>query len=219
MRTSEWLGAVALVVAGVAAYHFAVAPRRATAPSDGGEAVEGVAERVEALERRLVRLEGGSGTPRRTNGALEARVAELETALRAGRGPTPAGDGSQPARWTEGDLAALRSMLDEVDRRKRVEATRNQVEFNVDRAVPDLPAETRTALVDRVVVYLEDTRAIQTEAATAKTPEERQAMNGRLENLRAKLSLDIQRSFPDVGEKLLQALPWTQPRRMAPPPR
>jgi hypothetical protein len=183
-----------------------------------GDADEGAAERIEGLERRVARLERDPGTPARANGALEARVAALETAIRAGRGPTaPAADGAQPARWTEGDIVALRSMLEEVDRRKRLEGTRSQVEFNVDRAAPDLPAETRAALVDRIVVFVEESRRIQTEAATSKTPEERQAMTGRLENLRAKLALDLQRSHPEIDEKVLQALPWTQPRRMAPP--
>jgi hypothetical protein len=221
MRSSHWLGTIALVVAAIAAYHLVVArPPGHGAPANGADA-ERLAERLDDLERRLARAENAPRTAPAANGSLDARVRELETALRAGRGPTPATDASQPARWTEGDIAALRSMLEEVDRRRRIETQRKQVETMVDRAVADQPAETRTAIVDRVVAYIEEVRAIQTEgAANARTTEERKALADQLENLRAKLSLDLERSFPDVGPKLLKALPWTQPRGLGPvPPR
>jgi hypothetical protein len=189
------LTSVFVTAVGVAAYHALAAKP----PADDSKANATLAQDVRVLRAEFERLR-----------------ADLLKAARVGNpAPAPAGDGSttglpatKPPTWTDEQVATMRSLMEEVERRREQERETEGVKRRLDALSLSLsPAETDRVL-GIALDYTRQAREVVPRNALAMTPEERQAALDKRGQLRSDLEATF-RGFlpPETVEKLMKAFP------------
>ena len=158
---------------------------------------------------------------------LIARLASLERRLipssadAGGRelGQLPSGVGQTPGSWTEEQVSAFRSMLDEVDRRRTIDKETAAYRDLVLRVEPNLAPADASATISLVTDFMRDIRTLFAGASAGGTTEERAATNGKAATRRAQLMLDLETVLPKATvARLSQHMPTFEPSSVSIPP-
>ncbi len=217
--------------AAVGAYHLAVG---STAPR-GGEARpdEGTAQAVRALEREVERLKASAAAgvrpPQATDRSAElarlldganARLRALEekagvappadpTAPDTPSLPVPSTPGtSESPAWTEEQIGSLRTMLDEVDRRKQVERETEQLKRRFEKLQVTLAPDDEAKAIALALDYSKRLREMFPRGSAGNAAEEREAALARMSEARNELQASFARFLPnDTVQTLMKAFP------------
>lgn len=160
-----------------------------------GHALNALLVRVEALEERLLAIEGGERDP----------------------GTEPTGPASAPREWRPGvavdgqapefepeSLAWFRAMEEAVAVQRRREASERSVAIQLRRAGVDLDDRTRQEVIDATLDYQARNRGhYKTGAAEKWTPEQRKAV---LDKSRAAFEKTLESVAPRDAQTLLETL-------------
>ncbi len=226
--TSSALVSIVTVIAGIAVYHLAIAPRAGTTSPGAGDGVatEGIEEirREWSAFRRSAGGAPGAGAPSADVAALSARLQALEQRVigpsveaGANQGRLPAGVGSRS--WTDDQLASQRSMMDEIDARRTADRETASYRDLVRRVAPTLSAADEATSVSLVTAFLRRIRELFAGGSAGNTEEERVATLKKAAAEREKLLADLRTILPgDVVERLGQHIPdFSAPLGQIPP--
>ena len=185
-----------LVVGGIGAYHaaFAPAPRRGgrDGPSLAPDAARSLEGSLAALQRDVNDLKsrpsaGGVAAGDASAVALQSRLESLEqrmistSADAGGRrvGELPAGVDDKPSGYTEGQIASLRAMMDEVELRRMMDQETTSYRDLVRRVVPNAAPAAQASAVSLLTAFIRKVRGIFAGGSSGDSGEARAATNAK----------------------------------------